>query len=95
MAQKNGKKNSKYNSKSFGTSLRIPEETKRAIIAIILIIAGVFLSLAAFGIAGIAGSDTYNLFAYLLGIGYFLLPVLLSIFQYGIMLQKYLGAVPV
>ncbi len=78
MAQKNSKKNSKQLSKSL-TSLQLPSETKRAIIAVILIIAGIFLSLAAFGIAGIAGSDTYRLFAYLLGVGYFLLPILFFI----------------
>src|SRR3989338_6834853 len=51
-------------------------KTKRAIIAILLIIVGAFLALAAFGLAGTAGSDAYRLFAYLLGWGYLLLPLL-------------------
>lgn len=54
----------------------LPEHTKRAIAVILLLVLGVFLTLAAFGAAGIAGSDAYRLFAYLLGVGYFLLPIL-------------------
>lgn len=92
MAQKNGRKNNKS---SLGTSLHIPEETKRAIIAVILIIAGIFLSLAAFGIAGIAGSDTYRLFAYLLGVGYFLLPVLFFILAGTALRETSSGFTPV
>ncbi len=55
---------------------RIPGETKRAIVVVVLIIIGLFLTLAAFGAAGIAGSDAYRLFASLLGVGYFLVPLL-------------------
>ncbi len=54
----------------------ISQKTKRAIVAILLIIVGAFLALAAFGLAGIAGSDAYRLFDYLLGWGYLLLPLL-------------------
>src|ERR1700690_4048835 len=88
-------KNGKKNGKSFGTSLHIPEETKRAIIAVVLIIAGIFLSLAAFGIAGIAGTDTYSLFAYLLGVGYFLLPVLFFILAGNALREESTGFTPV
>lgn len=96
MAQKNGnKRNHKSTSKSIGSSLQIPQETKRAIIAVILIIAGIFLSLAAFGIAGIAGSDTYRLFAYLLGVGYFLLPVLFFILAGTALREESAGITPV
>jgi S-DNA-T family DNA segregation ATPase FtsK/SpoIIIE len=93
MAQKNSKK-SKQLSKSL-TSLQLPSETKRAIIAVILIIAGIFLSLAAFGIAGIAGSDTYRLFAYLLGVGYFLLPVLFFILAGTALREASTGFTPI
>ncbi|MES2203198.1 MAG: DNA translocase FtsK [Patescibacteria group bacterium] len=58
------------------SSPAVPTETKRAIIVILLIIIGLFLVLAAFGAAGVAGSDAYRLIASLLGIGYFLVPVL-------------------
>src|SRR3989344_8181474 len=72
MARKNGKKYS-----LIGNPLHtLPSETKRGVLVIILVIVGLFLSLAAFGIAGTAGSDAYRLFNYLLGIGYFLLPLL-------------------
>lgn len=71
MARKNGK-----NGQREGV---IPDHTKRSIIVIILTVAGVFLTLAAFDAAGIAGSDAYRLFASLLGVGYFLLPLLLFV----------------
>lgn len=54
----------------------IPSKTKRAIASILLIVVGAFMALAAFGAAGIAGSDAYRLFAYLLGYGYFTVPLL-------------------
>ena len=57
----------------------IPQDTKRAILVVLLIIMGLFLVLAAFGAAGIAGSDAYRLIASLLGIGYFLVPLIFFI----------------
>ncbi|MBX4192423.1 DNA translocase FtsK [Candidatus Parcubacteria bacterium] len=54
----------------------IPPQTKKALIVVFLLVVGAFLTLAAFGAAGVAGSDAYRLFAYLLGIGYFLVPAL-------------------
>ncbi len=68
------KKTSKDNAKP-----TIPAETKRAIIVVLLIIIGLFLVLAAFGAAGVAGSDAYRLIASLLGIGYFLVPLIFFI----------------
>src|SRR4051812_423962 len=56
--------------------LGLPAETKRAIIAILLLVVGIFLVLAYFGAAGVAGSDAYRLFSYLLGAGYFIVPLL-------------------
>src|SRR5579872_6283791 len=70
MARKNGKKD---------RSSGIPSETKRAIVVVLLFIIGLFLVLASFGAAGIAGSDAYRLIASLLGVGYFLVPVLFFI----------------
>lgn len=69
MARKNGKK-------EWDTLSAIPQETRRAITVVLLVVAGLFLTLASFDAAGIAGSDAYRLFAKLLGVGYFLLPVL-------------------
>jgi DNA segregation ATPase FtsK/SpoIIIE, S-DNA-T family len=70
MAKKNGKKD------SWSPLSAIPQDTKRAIIVVLLIVAGLFLTLASFDAAGIAGSDAYRLFAKLLGVGYFLLPLI-------------------
>ena len=72
MAQKKDKKRATFTD----PLVRLPSETKRAVLVITLVILGLFLCLAAFGVAGIAGSDTYRLFDYLLGFGYFLLPTL-------------------
>src|SRR3989338_8049614 len=69
----------------------IPHDTRRAIIVVLLVVAGLFLTLAAFGAAGIAGSDTYRLFASLLGIGYFLLPLLFFMLAGNALRQERLG----
>jgi S-DNA-T family DNA segregation ATPase FtsK/SpoIIIE len=73
MARKNGKK------EEWNPLSAIPQDTKRAVIVVLLIVAGLFLTLASFDAAGIAGSDAYRLFAKLLGVGYFLLPILLFV----------------
>lgn len=73
MARKSGK------GFSFNPLRHIPGDTKKAVTVVLLTVAGLFLTLASFGAAGIAGSDAYALFASLLGIGYFLLPVLLFV----------------
>lgn len=54
----------------------IPQETKRAVVVVLLIVVGLILTLAAFGAAGVAGTDAYRLIASLLGAGYFLVPLL-------------------
>lgn len=59
-----------------GPLLSLPVQTKRAIIVVLFSIAGIFLVLAAFDGAGIVGADVYSFIAYLLGVGYFLLPLL-------------------
>ncbi len=66
----------------------LPDATKRAIVGIVLCIVGIFLILAAFGAAGVAGTDAYHLFAYLLGIGYFLLPILFLILAWNTLHEK-------
>ncbi|MDO8517765.1 MAG: DNA translocase FtsK, partial [bacterium] len=79
MTQKNGRKNG-WNGKAISKAgAGIPSHTKRAIAAVALCVVGLFLTLAAFGVAGVAGSDAYRLFAYLLGAGYFLVPLLFFI----------------
>lgn len=68
MARKNGKNSQPHSS--------IPSHTRRSIYVVLFAIIGLFLTLAAFNAAGSAGSDVHRLFGSLLGIGYFLLPLL-------------------
>ncbi|MDE2071297.1 MAG: DNA translocase FtsK [Patescibacteria group bacterium] len=78
---------------SFGNPLSaIPAETRRTILSIALTVAGVFLTLAAFGAAGIAGSDAYRLFAELLGAGYFLVPALFFVLAAAFFKERDEGA---
>lgn len=72
MARKNGKTSKPLK----GVHPALPSKTKQAIVSVAFGIVGTFLVLAAFDGAGVVGSDAYRLFAYLLGVGYFLLPVL-------------------
>ena len=54
----------------------IKKETTKSAFAVIFFAAAVFLILASFSKAGIAGEKIYNSAKYLLGIGYFLFPIL-------------------
>src|SRR3989344_3167865 len=72
----------------------IPSKTKRAIVSILLIVVGAFMTLAAFGAAGIAGSDAYHLFAYLLGYGYFIVPLLFFILGGAALREESSGFTP-
>ena len=74
MARKNRKQQRERTLPDLGS---VPSETKRAIAIVVLCMLGLFLTLAAFGAAGIAGSDAYRFFVSLLGVGYFLVPLLL------------------
>ena len=89
MARKNGK-NGGDNPFS-----AIPHDTRRAIIVVLLVVAGLFLTLAAFDAAGIAGSDAYRLFASLLGVGYFLLPLLFFVLAGNALRAQQQGFTPV
>lgn len=71
MARKNNKSSLKPNAIT-----ALPSQTKRAIVVVLFAIVGVFLTLASFDGAGVAGSEVYRVCKDLLGIGYFLLPVL-------------------
>lgn len=71
MAKKNGKSSAGKNPLA-----SVPKDTFKAVAAVLLIIVGAVLALAGFGAAGPAGSDAYILFGNLLGVGYFLVPIL-------------------
>ena len=57
----------------------ISTHTARGVAAITLMALSVVLLLAGLQKAGAAGTDVYRLFSYLLGVGYFLLPLLSAI----------------
>lgn len=60
----------------------------------LLVLAGLILTLAGFNIAGPKGSDIYELFHYLLGFGYFLLPTLFFLLAANAMRQESSGITP-
>ncbi len=70
------RKQNKVGKPSSNSFTALPGQTKRAVVAVLLAIVGIFLSLSALGTAGVAGSDVYDLLFGFLGVGYFLLPVL-------------------
>jgi S-DNA-T family DNA segregation ATPase FtsK/SpoIIIE len=55
----------------------LKEETMETIWAILFFLISLFLLLAAFNKGGIVGTKSYELFTFLFGIGYYLLPVIL------------------
>lgn len=71
--------------------LELPDQTKQGIIVVVLILVGAILALAGFNIAGPKGSDIYNLFHYLLGLGYFLLPTLFFLLAANAMRKESAG----
>ena len=88
-------KNSKKNTKSPASPLRgIPAETKRSIVAVLLVVLGIIFTLAYFGAAGNGGSDVYWLFNYLLGVGYFLVPLLFFILAWSAVREESAGFHP-
>ncbi len=58
-------------------SIGLQQETLRVVYAIASFIIGIFFILSAIGKAGVVGDRTYAALAFLLGIGYFFLPVFL------------------
>ncbi len=55
----------------------LSDGTRHSVIAILFFMVGIFFSIAPFGKAGFVGENIYGGFEYLLGIGYFILPLLL------------------
>src|SRR3989338_7811945 len=74
MAQK---KKKEVSGRSFG--LKLKDETKQGIYAVVFFLLAIFTILAPFGIAGIAGDSVYKAFFSLFGYGYYLLPIGLGI----------------
>ncbi|MGB2580386.1 MAG: DNA translocase FtsK 4TM domain-containing protein, partial [Minisyncoccia bacterium] len=55
----------------------LSDETRHSVIAILFFVIGIFFSVAPFGKGGVLGESIYGGFEYLLGVGYFALPLLL------------------
>jgi len=55
----------------------LSSEIRHSVIAILFFVIGIFFSVAPWGYAGLLGGKVYNGFEYLLGVGYFALPLLL------------------
>jgi len=92
MAGKNSKKN---NSKLQRGAAHIPQQTKRAVAVVVLVIVALLLTLAGLGAAGPAGADIKTLFASLLGVGYFLLPLLFFMLAGNALRENTSGFTPV
>ncbi len=73
----------------------MPSHTKRAVVVLMLFIFALFLTMAGFGKAGIAGTDAFQLFTYLVGIGYFILPILFFVLAGSALREETPGIHPV
>ena len=77
-------------------SAHIPDNTKRAIAAVALIVAGLVLVLAGLGAAGPGGGDIHSLVTYLLGaVGYFIIPLLFFVLAGSALRKESVGFHPV
>jgi len=76
--QKDNFKNKKEEAQQKGWHLfsHLGEETVDTIIGILFLVLGVFFIMASVGHAGLVGEKIYSIFGYLLGVGYFLLPII-------------------
>ncbi|MBI2627546.1 DNA translocase FtsK 4TM domain-containing protein [Candidatus Nomurabacteria bacterium] len=74
------KQNKKQNSKDIKkVSDGLKTQTKHGIVAVIFFVFAVFFLMSAFELAGVAGALVYEKLYYLLGVGYFLLPILCAL----------------
>jgi S-DNA-T family DNA segregation ATPase FtsK/SpoIIIE len=85
------RKKNKKSGKGVREQLSLPDHTKQGIIVVALVLVGAVLALAGFNIAGPKGSDIYDLFHYLLGFGYFLLPTLFFLLAANAMRKESTG----
>ncbi|MES3032175.1 MAG: DNA translocase FtsK 4TM domain-containing protein [Patescibacteria group bacterium] len=76
---KNGTK--KKDDTTYSSGLKI--QTKHGIVAIVFFVAALFFLMSYFDVAGKAGIFTYEIFDSLLGLGYFLLPIVCILLGYS------------
>lgn len=70
-------KKKKDDQKSFSVMNTLKEETRHGVFAVLFFVLSVFFTLASFGKSGVVGDKIFGWFDFLLGIGYFILPLLL------------------
>ncbi len=75
MAKKNKKKKGDSTESDSSPFRLASKETSHAIMGILALVISIFLLLGAFSAAGRAGNLTFELFSYLFGIGYYLMPI--------------------
>ena len=84
MAKKEkGSKGKKKQSREEGSTLGLQSQTKHSIIGVIFFVLALFFLMAYFDAGGNAGKFVYNIFDYLLGVGYVLLPTLCVLLGYS------------
>lgn len=66
----------------------LKRETSHGVFAVIFFVIAAFLFLAAIKQAGVVGQTSYSLLSYLMGVGYFLFPVLLIILGISFLKQR-------
>jgi len=88
------RKKSKQAKKAARKQVALPDHTKQGVLVVLLVIVGLFLTLAGFNIAGPKGSDVYRLFYYLVGYGYFLLPTLFFLLAANALRKESAGITP-
>ena len=75
--EKNSKNNTKDKEKKGGEKHKLKTETKHGILAVVFFVLALLIMMSAMGIAGRGGDFIYDVFHYLLGVGYIILPTLL------------------
>ncbi len=75
MSEKNKEKNQKNSREKSGWN-KVKDDTKQGIFAILFFVLAAIFLLASVGKAGIVGDEIYKFLSILLGIGYFLIPIL-------------------
>ena len=73
--KKTDRKNDKYEKKP-RENRGLQTETRHGILAVIFWVLALFFLMSAFGVAGVAGAFIYEKLSYLLGVGYYLVPIL-------------------
>ncbi len=76
---KNKKYKDKKEKRNFNLFRDLKEDTMRGVWSVLFFVISLFFLLASMNVGGVAGNKIYILFSYLLGLGYFLIPLLLCL----------------